>query len=110
MTTRTAEPRTHRRLTVGESGYNWHRGTDSWECACGAWGSHSWMGWAYHLSDLLAEAAAPAGLDVDALTRAIMDTYSEFGRDHSLWQQDSAWKAFAERVAARLRQGKRDDE
>ena len=51
------------------------------------------------------EAAAPAGLDVAALMRAIQETDSEFGRDHSLWEQDAAWRAFAERVAAHL-QGK----
>ena len=87
------KPPPHRWLQKGDPGYNGHRGTDSWECACTAWGSHSWQGFALHLLDAYAIEAeyGPRGvtppLDVERLKRcpSLMAILNRLGKFNDAW-------------------------
>ena len=53
-----------------------NRSVDDWECRCGAFGSHLWMGFAHHLMDRLAEARAQGGPSLDVFREAAADAHS----------------------------------
>lgn len=85
MTTPEAAPRSGSHYWLEKGLEGWHpRGVDDWQCACGAWGSHSWMGFSYHLRDRLdealareAEAAQPAPGLVTPEMQELIDETSE---------------------------------
>ena len=60
------EPATHGRVESPQG-----RSVDDWDCKCGAFGSHSWMGFSYHLLGRMNTVAerTSGGLDAERLLR-----------------------------------------